>query len=155
MTSSEKRERLLPYTAEQLFDLAADVERYPEYLRWWIAARIRKREANVYYTDQVLGLGPIRLNFGSRTVLQPPTRIDVTSNEFPFQLFKLSWNFAPLAGAGCRVSLAAEFEMRSFVFQRIVDRALPTATADVIAAFETRAHRLYKRVESTAKAPRN
>ena len=32
--SSQKRERLLPYTCEQLFDLAADVERYPEYLPW-------------------------------------------------------------------------------------------------------------------------
>ena len=86
--SSQKRERLLPYTAEQLFHLAADVERYPEYLRWWIAARIRKREANVYCTDQVLGLGPVRVRFGSRTVLQtvlqPPTRIDVTSKDYPF-----------------------------------------------------------------------
>lgn len=141
--SSQKRERLLPYTAEQLFDLAADVERYPEYLRWWIAARIRKREANVYYTDQVLGLGPVRVRFGSRTVLQPPTRIDVTSKDYPFQQFKLSWNFAALAGASCRVSLTAEFELRSSVLQGILDRALPVATADIIAAFETRAHSLY------------
>ena len=153
--SRQKRERLLPYTAEQLFDLAADVERYPEYLRWWIAARIRKREADVYYTDQVLGLGPIRVNFGSRTVLHRPTRIDVTSNESPFQQFKLSWNFEALAGARCRVSLTAEFKLRSFVLQRILDQALPTATADVIAAFETRAHSLYMRAESPAKAPRD
>ena len=150
-----KRERLLPYTAEQLFDLAADVERYPEYLRWWIAARIRKREANVFYTDQVLGLGPIRVTFGSRTVLQRPTRIDVTSNDAPFQQFKLSWNFAAQDGAGCRVSLAAEFELRSFVLQRILDQALPTASADVIAAFETRAHRLYGRAGSPVKTPRD
>ena len=141
--SSQKRERLLPYAAEQLFDLAANVERYPEYLRWWISARIRKREANVYYTDQVLGLGPVRVRFGSRTVLQPPTRIDVTSKGYPFQQFKLSWNFAALAEASCRVSLTAEFELRSFVLQGILDRALPVATADIIAAFETRAHSLY------------
>ena len=144
--SSQKRERLLPYTAEQLFDLAADVERYPEYLRWWIAARIRNREANVYYTDQVLGLGPVRVRFGSRTVLQPPTRIDVTSKDYPFQQFKLSWNFAALARASCHVSLTAEFELRSFVLRRILDQALPVATADIIKAFETRAHSLYKRL---------
>jgi coenzyme Q-binding protein COQ10 len=153
--SSQKRERLLPYTAEQLFDLAADVERYPEYLPWWIAARIRKREANVYYTHQVLGLGPIRVSFGSKTVLQPPTRIDVTSKESPFQQFQLSWNFAALAGTGCRVSLTAEFELRSLILQRILDRVLPTATADIIAAFETRAHSLYERAGSPAKAPRD
>lgn len=142
--SSQKTERRLPYTAEQLFDLAADVECYPEYLPWWISARIRKREANAYYTDQVLGLGPIQVRFGSRTVLQRPTRIDVTSTEFPFRKLKLSWSFTTL-GTCCVVGFAAEFELRSFVLQGILDRALPTAVADIIAAFEARAHRLYGR----------
>jgi len=151
--STQKKERLLPYTCEQLFDLAADVERYPEYLRWWIAARIRKRETNAYYTDQVLGLGPIRVSFGSRTVLQPPTRIDVTSKDFPFQQFKLSWNFVTQPGTGCRVSLTAEFELRSFVLQGILYRALPSATADVIAAFEARARSLYERAKPSDKPP--
>ena len=110
--SSQKRERLLPYTAEQLFDLAADVERYPEYLPWWIAARIRKREANVYYTHQVLGLGPIRVSFGSKTVLQPPTRIDVTSKEFPISAIPAvvefrgtGWNRLP-SKSHCRIRTA-------------------------------------------------
>ena len=143
--SSQKGQRLLPYTAEQLFDLAADVEYYPKYLPWCIAARIRRREANVYYTDQVLGLGPIQVSFGSRTLLQRPTRIDVTSTESPFRKLKLSWSFAP-HGTGCVVSLTTEFEMRSFVLQQILDHALPAATTDVIAAFERRAHRLYGRV---------
>lgn len=144
---TQKKELLLPYTCEQLFDLAADVERYPEYLRWWIAARIRKRETDAYCTDQVLGFGPIRVSFGSRTVLQRPTRIDVTSKDFPFRQFKLSWNFASLGGTGCRVSLTAEFELRSFVLQGILDRALPGATADIIAAFEARAHSLYEQAD--------
>ena len=50
----------LPYSPEQLFDLAADVERYPEFLPWWVAARVRKREGNVYYTDQIIAIAMIR-----------------------------------------------------------------------------------------------
>jgi len=142
--SSQQRELLLPYTCEQLFDLAADVERYPEYLPWWMAARIRRREANTYFTDQVLGLGPIRVSFESRTVLQPPRRIDVTSKDFPFRQLKLSWNFIRVAETSCRVSLIAEFELRTFLLQVIVDQAIPGATAEVIAAFEARAHSLYQ-----------
>jgi coenzyme Q-binding protein COQ10 len=145
--SGQKRERLLPYTCEQLFDLAADVERYPEYLPWWMAARIRRREANTYFTDQVLGLGPIRVSFASRTVLQRPTRIEVTSRDFPFRQFKLSWNFVTVAETGCRVSLIAEFELRSVLLQGILDRVLPGATAEVIAAFEARARSLYQRTK--------
>ena len=53
---SRKVERSLPYSAEQMFDLAADVERYPEFLRWWITARIRQRRGEIFYTDQVLVL---------------------------------------------------------------------------------------------------
>ena len=142
--SSQTRKRLLPYTCEQVFSLAADVERYPEYLPWWLAARIRRREANTYFTDQVLGLGPVRVSFGSRTVLQPPTRIDVTSKDFRFRQFKLSWNFVTMGETGCRLSLTAELELRSVLLQGILDRALPSAAAEAVAAFEARAHSLYR-----------
>lgn len=135
-------ERLLPYSSEQLFALAADVERYPEFLRWWIAARIRKREADVYYTEQVLGLGPVRVSFGSKTVLQRPERIEVTSEEPPFRRFHLSWAFESRPG-GCRVCLAAALEFQSHLLQRLVDRMLSAEIAEIISAFEDRAHRLY------------
>ena len=49
---TRRAERLLSYSPEQLFDLAADVERYPKFLHWWKAARIKRRDGDVYYTDQ-------------------------------------------------------------------------------------------------------
>ena len=136
-------ERILPYSPEQLFDLAADVERYPEFLRWWIAARVRERQAEVYYTDQVLGLGPIRVRFGSKTALRRPERIDVTSDQPPFRQFTLSWTFERLPDAVCRVGLAVDLEFHSGLFQSIVERILSATIADIIAAFEVRAHQLY------------
>ena len=139
-------QRVLPYSAEQLFDLAADVESYPEYVPWWISAYIRKRDSNGYWTDQVLGLGPIRVRFGSRTILQRPKRIDVTSADFPFRQFRLSWAFEPQPGYACIVTVFAEFELRVAVLQRIYDRVLPNAVVDIMAAFEARAAALYKRV---------
>jgi len=137
---SERVERWLPYSPEKLFDLAADVERYPEFLRWWTAARVRKREGEVYYTDQVVGLGPIRVRFNSKTVLHRPERIDVTSDQSPFRQFRLSWIFAPEPDAGCRVSLVVELEFCSRLLQKVVGHVLPAAIADIIAAFEARAH---------------
>lgn len=140
---SERVERLLPYSPERLFDLAADVERYPDFLRWWIAARIQKREVGVYYTHQVLGLGPIRVSFGSKTMLRRPERIDVISDEPPFRQFRLSWIFESRPGRRCRVGLAAECQFRSYLLERLVDRVLPAAIADTMVAFETRARQLY------------
>lgn len=124
---------------EPLFDLAADVERYPEFLRGWLAARIVRRETNLYYTDQILGLGPLRVRFGSKTVLDRPRRIDVTSDEPPFRRFELSWTFEPRADGACRVRLDAGLELRMPLLQRIVDQILPHAIAGIADAFEARA----------------
>jgi coenzyme Q-binding protein COQ10 len=140
---SESVERWMPHKPEQLFDLAADVEAYPEFLRGWIAAQVRKRNANVYYTDQTLGLGPIRMRFVSKTVLHRPKRIEVTSDESLFRRFSLTWLFEPQPSAGCHVRLRAELELRSRLLQAIVEPLLPGITGDIVAAFEARAHQLY------------
>lgn len=141
---SRRVERSLPYTAEQLFDLAADVERYPEFLRWWITARVRQRTGDSFYTNQVLGLGPIRVSFNTKTVLHRPERIDVTSDDPQFRRFMLSWTFDPRPAASCRVDLTAEIQFSSRLIRTLVDRILPATLADIIAAFEARAHHLYK-----------
>lgn len=140
---TQQAERILPYSHEQLFDLVADVERYPEFVPCWIAARIRKREAEVYFTDQVVGFGPVRVSFGSQTVLRRPERIDVISGEPPFRHFRLSWLFEPRAGASCRVSLIAELEFRSWLLERLVDKVVSVVVNDIIAAFVARAQQLY------------
>lgn len=141
--SRQRVERVLHgFRPAPLFDLAADVERYPEFLPWWIVARVRRRNAKVYYTDQILGLGPLRVKFESKTILHRPRRIDVTSDEPPFRRFNLSWIFEPISSAGCRVSLLAQLELRSHALQRAVDWAMPQIVADIVNAFEARARRL-------------
>ncbi len=135
--------RLLPFRCEQAFDLAADIERYPEFLRGWIAARIQSRESNRCCVDQVVGLGPFRWQFMSKAVLNRPERIDVTSTEAPFRLFSLSWLIAAEPSAGCRLSAIAYIELRSRMMQHIVNQLLPTAVDDAVHAFEARAHRVY------------
>jgi coenzyme Q-binding protein COQ10 len=135
----EKVGRTLPFSCEQVFDLAADIERYPEFLKGWISVRIKKQESNICYVEQVLGLGPVRLQFASRAVLRRPERIDVTSTDPAFRHFSLSWLIAAIPPNDCRLSIAAELELQSGFLQRVVDELLPAAVDDIIAAFEARA----------------
>jgi len=137
--------RRLPFSCEQLFDLAADVERYPEFLPGWVSARIAKREGNVLQVEQVVGIGPVRLRFDSRTVLQRPERIDVTSSDGPFRHYHLTWLFAPDAAAACNLSVTVDLELRSALLQHVVGQVLPVSMQGAISAFEARAHRLYVR----------
>jgi coenzyme Q-binding protein COQ10 len=133
----------LPFTCEQVFDLAADIERYPEFLKWWISSHIRKREGDVCEVEQVVGFGPLRIQFGSTAILHRPHRMDVTSTDPPFQNYRLSWLVADMPGSGCRINVAADLELTSGLLQHAVNRLLPAMIDEVVAAFAGRAHSLY------------
>lgn len=135
--------RILPYTPEQLFNLAADVERYPDFLPWWVAARVRSCEGDVYDTDQVVRIGVIRQRFGSKTVLRRPERIDVTSTDRAFRKFHLTWLFDLLPDNQCQVALVLELELRSRRFQDLFGREISRKVEAIMAAFENRAHQIY------------
>lgn len=143
----DKVSRSLPFTCEQVFDLAADVERYSEFLPGWISAQIVTREGTVLHVEQVLGIGPVRLRFDSRTVLHRPTRIDVTSSDRPFRHYSLTWVFAPGPAGSCNLGVTVDLELLSGLLQHAVDRVLPGSIEGVICAFEARAHRVYGRRE--------
>jgi coenzyme Q-binding protein COQ10 len=135
----EKVGRTLPFNCEQVFDLAADIERYPEFLPGWVSARIQRRESNICYVEQVLGLGPLRLQFASMAVMHRPQRIDVTSADQPFRRFSLSWLITAIGPDACRVAVAAEIELQSGFLQRAIDQILRGTVNDIISAFESRA----------------
>ena len=62
--------RVPPYSPERLFDLAAGVEQYPQFLPWWVVARVGERDGEVYYMDQVIQSGRVRERFSSKTALR-------------------------------------------------------------------------------------
>ncbi|HTC18378.1 MAG TPA: type II toxin-antitoxin system RatA family toxin, partial [Stellaceae bacterium] len=75
-THAEKR--FLPYTPEQVFDLVADIERYPEFLPWCVGARVRERTPGLVVADLLIGYRMVRERFTSRVILDRPRRIDVS-----------------------------------------------------------------------------
>ena len=137
----KKTSGALPVSCGEAFDLAADIESYPSFLPGWISAHIQRREANIYWVDQAIGLGPIQLQFSSQAVLHRPERIEVTSTQGPFRQFNLIWLFDALPRGACRVSVAAQIETQSSLLQHLIDRVLPAALEDVVTAFEVRLQR--------------
>lgn len=134
--------RLLPYTPEQLFALVVDIERYPEFLPWCVAARIRERRANLITADLVIGFRMFRERFTSRVTLDPPERIDVAYTEGPFRYLRNHWSFAPAEG-GCLVDFFVDFEFSSRLLQKLIGVVFTEAVRRMVAAFERRARQLY------------
>jgi coenzyme Q-binding protein COQ10 len=135
-------QRILPYTAEQLFDLVADVERYPEFLPWCVGARIRERRADLVVADLLIGFRMFRERFTSKVTLARPRRIDVAYSDGPFRYLDNHWIFEPVEG-GCRIDFFVDFEFRSAILQKLIGVLFNEAVRRMVAAFETRAQQLY------------
>ncbi|MBI3711170.1 MAG: type II toxin-antitoxin system RatA family toxin [Proteobacteria bacterium] len=146
-THAEKR--VLPYTPEQLFDLVAQVERYPEFLPWCLASRIRTREGNVVIADLVIGYKMIRERFTSRITLDRPRRVDVTYTEGPFRYLNNHWIFEPLPSSpqhpsgGTLLDFYVDFEFHSRLLQSLITVLFNEAVRRMVGAFEARAKALY------------
>jgi coenzyme Q-binding protein COQ10 len=144
--------RKLPYTARQIYDLVADVARYPEFLPWTAAARIRKVEplpdrsegAEVMEADLVISFKVFRERFGSRVTLLPAEgRIETEYLDGPFKYLHSSWDIQDRPEGGCEVRFHVDFEFRNALLQKIIGVVFDEAMRRVVTAFDRRARALY------------
>jgi coenzyme Q-binding protein COQ10 len=144
-THSEKRN--LPYSAKQMYDLVADVGKYPEFLPWCSGARIRSREIDgtreVMLADLVISFKVFRERFGSQVILHADAmRIDTEYLDGPFKFLKSTWAFRDIEG-GCEVDFYVDFEFKSKILQSVIGVVFNEAMQRIVRAFETRAAELY------------
>ncbi|MEX2648539.1 MAG: type II toxin-antitoxin system RatA family toxin [Alphaproteobacteria bacterium] len=135
--------KVLPYSAAQLYGLVADVERYPEFLPWCLAVRVRRRDGPTMHADMSIGFRMFRETFGSRVTLTPVGAIDVAYIDGPFRYLNNHWRFIDQPGGGCLVDFYVDFEFRSHLLQRLIGALFNEAVRRLVAAFEARAHALY------------
>ncbi len=138
----------LPYSAQQMYDLVADVARYPEFLPWNAAARIRSRRpvegGEVMEADLVISFKVFREKFGSRVTLLPGERRILTEYlDGPFKYMKSTWAFRDLDEQGCEVEFFVDFEFRNAILQGIIGLVFNDAMQRIVRAFERRAAELY------------
>lgn len=140
----------MPYTAQQMYDLVADVAAYPKFLPWCSAARIRSRTqqgaSEVMEADLVISFKVFRERFGSRVVLHhDDKRIDTEYLDGPFRHMKSNWAFADREDGGCDASFFVDFEFKNAVLQGIIGVVFNEAMQRIVRAFERRAAELYSR----------
>jgi coenzyme Q-binding protein COQ10 len=136
-------QRKLPHSPDQMFDLVADVEKYPEFLPWCIGARIRRRRGDLIVADLVIGFKMIRERFTSQVKTdRDGMRIDVTYLEGPFKYLNNHWVFYENEG-GCLIDFYVDFEFRTRFLQRMMEPLFNEAVKRMVRAFEHRAEELY------------
>ena len=132
-------QRRLPYASEPVFDLVADVERYPEFVPGWRRARIVSRDGNVLMVEQSLGVRGFTLQFRTEAVLDRPRSIRIQTREHPFRFLHQVWRFEPVGDAATRLSLEADYELRGLPMRRLISVVFDEGFRRAYRAFEERA----------------
>ncbi|MFT6581061.1 MAG: coenzyme Q-binding protein COQ10 [Alphaproteobacteria bacterium] len=142
--STHSEQRALAHTPEQLFDLVADVEKYPEFLPWCVGARIRKRDSDLIVADLIIGFKGLTEQFTSRVKLDRESmKIEVSYEDGPFKYLDNKWLFIKRDDQNCDIDFYIDFEFRSRILQRLMEPLFGEAVRRMVGAFETRAAALY------------
>jgi coenzyme Q-binding protein COQ10 len=138
--------RIVPYTADLMFQVVADVERYPSFLPWVVALRVLSREhvrgRDVVNAEMAVGYGALREKYTSRVILDPQERtIDVAQTSGPFRQLENHWRFTPLSN-GCQVDFSLAYAFKSKLLNAVAGVAFGKVYVKMADAFEARARTL-------------
>ena len=141
-THTEKK--ILPHKPEQMFDLVADVGRYPEFLPWCVGARIRSRTETLLVADLIINFKGMRENFTSNVALdRDAMKIDVIYKDGPFKYLNNKWVFDQTASGQCVLDFYVDFEFKSRFLEMVIEILFGEAVRRMVHAFEQRAAQLY------------
>jgi len=146
--------QIVPYRPDQLFDLVADVEKYPQFLPWCVATRVRHRTEHELLADMTIGFGPFRESFATRDALDRPRSVRVRYETGPFRYLNNQWDFHP-DPHGTEVAFFVDFEFRSRILQSAIGVVFNEAVRRMVNAFHKRARDVYgpPLIQSAAAPP--
>ncbi|WP_421838284.1 type II toxin-antitoxin system RatA family toxin [Novosphingobium sp.] len=144
------QQRRLAWSAEEMFDLVADVKRYPEFLPWVVATRIKSDSETEMVADMMVGFSALREKFTSRVIKERPNRIAVEYLDGPLKRLSNTWEFRADEEGGCVIDFNVDFTFRSAILEALAGQYLDRAFRKMVAAFETRAEKVYGSRSSSA-----
>jgi coenzyme Q-binding protein COQ10 len=141
---SHHEKRVVPYPADLMYSIVADVEQYPKFLPWVVALRVLSRRDDGLTAEMAVGYGALRERYTSDVKLDPVARtVDVVEihkgkKGGPFKCLENHWRFTPTDG-GCEVDFSILFEFKSRLLHGVAGHAFEKVMLKMADAFETRA----------------
>jgi len=134
-----ERSALLAHPSEQIFDLVADIERYPEFLDGCVGANILDQSDEAVTATLRLSRAGISHGFTTRNIMHRPERIELTLVEGPFENFAGLWSFRALGAAACKTSLRLQFDLASGLASAAAGKLFDKVALDLVDAIVRRA----------------
>ncbi|WP_128293764.1 type II toxin-antitoxin system RatA family toxin [Afifella aestuarii] len=131
--------RFVALPQEEVFDLVADVESYPEFLPGFLEARILKRDGDALLVMQRVGLPGLTISFRSRAELTRPDHLLITSHDKPFRSLRHEWRFEAIETARTKVTMRVDFALVGAGLGGFKEAVVRQLYARSVEAFEARA----------------
>lgn len=138
-----KESRVMKYSAEQMYNLVADVEKYPEFLPWVQSAKETDKFGDETVYQLKVGFGPIKETFSTKDVFTPTEHIAVYLNDGPLSKLENHWYFKDIEN-GCEVSFEIDFEFSSKLLTNVMNGLFHKAVQMMVKSFEERAQKVYR-----------
>lgn len=137
------RSALVPYSADQMFNLVDDVESYPSFLPWCNDATVHSRDEDTVEATLELHKGSVSNHFTTRNTRHRPEAIDLALVGGPFRHLQGGWRFKDLGEGGCKVSLELDFEFDSMMVDLMFGSFFEQTCNSLVDAFTRRAESVY------------
>ena len=138
-----ERSAVVPYTAEQMFELVNRVERYPEFLRGCVDGVVQDETEHGMQASITIKIGIVAKTFTTVNVLERPYRISLNLVEGPFRKLFGAWNFLPLGNEGSKISLQLEFEFAGRVLSTAFAKGFSLLAEGLVSDFCKEAEQIY------------
>ena len=140
---SVHQQKLVPYSAEQMYNLVNDSDRYAEFLPGCEACRTISRTDVDLVAEMVISKAGIKQSFITHNKMQPNNIIEIQLVEGPFKFLKGYWKFEPLDEHCCNMSLCLDFEFTNPLVAFAFGQIFTALTSKLIGAFNQRAKEIY------------
>ena len=137
------QQKILPYARQDVYNVVADIEKYPQFLPWCVGLRVTDRSGPVVKADLMVGFRSFRETFTSCVWFDEPHGIKVSYLDGPFRYLRNSWVFTDHP-EGTLIEFHIDFEFRSRALQALIGKMFDLAVHRMVGAFEDRAHDLYR-----------
>lgn len=137
------RAAFAPFGAEQMYALVNDVEAYPEFLPWCVAAVVLTAQDGLMQARLTVKKGLLDYAFTTANRLTPGRAISLKLIEGPFKKFNGAWQFEPVEG-GCLIRFDVEFEFASRLLGAALSTAFKPLADSLVDAFKSRAYAVYE-----------
>lgn len=145
-----RTQRRVKYSAQDMFRLVADVERYPEFVpfceRLTVRGRRSEGDREILVADMAIGYKMVRETFTSKvTVDRKALEIRADYMDGPFRTMENKWSFRPLPDGGSEIAFAIQYEFRSRALAMLMGAVFDRVFRAFAGAFEKRAEQIYGR----------